>query len=201
MTIIAVPHGLAMLCHCEQSMSLVHLMSAHNSSANWAHANECLEQDLRWPSVEPSASHSSTQQQCKLGACICLNEDPTCTSVEQSASHSSTQRQCRMSACGKMPEQRPKLGSPGDLIVAHSSSANCAHAHEFLNKNPSWASGESRNYRRGASRPQQAALLIWKGRQTTAGTSIWPWLPSTRPRCYVAHCSLTLCAVMCYDVL
>jgi hypothetical protein len=87
------------------------------------------------------------------------------------------------------------------LVPAHSSSANWAHANEYLNTDPRWASGERRNYHRGASRPQQAALLTWKGRQATAGTSTWPWLPSTRPRCCVAHCSLDLCAVLCCAVL
>ena len=110
-TMTPVPHGLALLFDCEQFLSLVHLIPAHSSIANWPHANECLGED------------------------------------------------------------------------------------------PSWASGERRNYRRGASKPQQAALLTWKGRQATAGTSTWPWLPSTGPRCYVAHCTLNMCAVLCCAVL
>ena len=83
------------------------------------------------------------------------------------------------------------------LTPAHNSSANWGDANEYLNKYPSCASGELRNYRRGASRPQQAALLTWKGRQATAATSTWPWLPSTRPRCYVAQIAVLVCVLCC----
>ncbi len=81
-------------------MSLVPLIPAHSSSANWAPAYEYLNADLSCASVEPVPLIPAYSSRANWAhANEYLNKDPTCASVEPSAFGPSTQQQCKLGTC------------------------------------------------------------------------------------------------------